>query len=319
MPASGSPRPSPTRRALLGALGSAVVLSGCGVRLEEDAPDLPLIPRRQPVSGETLLIDLEAETRTLAAVAPAMGGEAGSTLVPMFVAQAQLIRDVLLHGGLPADQLRAPAAAIPDDLGADLLPPARLAAAAIAPVTPPGVLAVVEDAVRPSLVALAAQRYAAATVLTGTEPDLTVDSALWTGTQLPAAAEGIYLALLDGGYLFEIVAAQVDGDRRAAALAAADAFRRRAAWLPSVLPKVPSPPMGAPLPEPITDDASVDRVAQSAASTVITRIASILPTMTAGGQSSANLGMNRADALLGPTLVTGLAWGMPLTAFPGLT
>ena len=314
MPASGSPRPSPTRRALLGALGSAVVLSGCGVRLEEDAPDLPLIPRRQPVSGETLLIDLEAETRTLAAVAPAMGGEAGSTLVPMFVAQAQLIRDVLLHGGLPADQLRAPAAAIPDDLGADLLPPARLAAAAIAPVTPPGVLAVVEDAVRPSMVALAAQRYAAATVLTGTEPDLTVDSALWTGTQLPAAAEGIYLALLDGGYLFEIVAAQVDGDRRAAALAAADAFRRRAAFDNGGRPRE-----GAPLPEPITDDASVDRVAQSAASTVITRIASILPTMTAGGQSSANLGMNRADALLGPTLVTGLAWGMPLTAFPGLT
>lgn len=77
--------------------------------------------------------------------------------------------------------------------------------------------------------------------------------------------------------------------------------------------------MGAPLPEPITDEASVDRVAQSAVSTVITRIASTLPAMTAGGQSSANTGMNRAAGLLGPTVVTGLAWGLPLTAFPGLT
>lgn len=323
MSASQAPAPSPSRRALLGALGTAlggaVVLSGCGVRLEEDAPDLPLIPRREPVPGETFLIGFEAATQTLATVSPTLSADLGGTLAPMFLAQAQLMRDVLLHGGLPADKLQAPATSLSDDLAADQPPSGRLAAAAIGPVAPPGGLAVVDPSVRPSMVSLAAQRYAAATMLTGSEPDLKVGDGLWSGGQLPSGAANIYLALLNGGYLFEVVAAHSSGDRRAAALAVSANFRRRAEILIPLLPQVPGTPLGAQVPEPVTDDAAADRVAQHAVTAVITQIAAVLPALTAGGQSTAGTGINRGVSLLGPMVVTGLAWGLPLAAFPGLS
>lgn len=40
---------------LLGA-GLVLAVSGCGVRLEDDAPDIPLVPRRTPIAGEAALL-----------------------------------------------------------------------------------------------------------------------------------------------------------------------------------------------------------------------------------------------------------------------
>lgn len=48
----------PSRRLVLsGALTlSAAALSGCGVRLEDDAPDIPFVPTRDPIPGEAVLL-----------------------------------------------------------------------------------------------------------------------------------------------------------------------------------------------------------------------------------------------------------------------
>lgn len=35
---------------------SAATLAGCGVRLEDDAPDIPLVPTRDPIPGEAVLL-----------------------------------------------------------------------------------------------------------------------------------------------------------------------------------------------------------------------------------------------------------------------
>ena len=52
-----------SRRAVL--LGGVVALplSGCGIRLEDDAPDLPLVPQRTPVAGEAALLAMLASLR----------------------------------------------------------------------------------------------------------------------------------------------------------------------------------------------------------------------------------------------------------------
>ena len=42
---------------LTGALAVATTaLTGCGVRLEDDAPDLPFVPRREPIPAEQALL-----------------------------------------------------------------------------------------------------------------------------------------------------------------------------------------------------------------------------------------------------------------------
>lgn len=48
----------PSRRLVLtGALAlSASALTGCGVRLEDDAPDIPFVPKRSPIPGESALL-----------------------------------------------------------------------------------------------------------------------------------------------------------------------------------------------------------------------------------------------------------------------
>jgi hypothetical protein len=48
----------PSRRLLLTAALTlpATALAGCGVRLEDDAPDIPFVPRREPIPGESALL-----------------------------------------------------------------------------------------------------------------------------------------------------------------------------------------------------------------------------------------------------------------------
>lgn len=68
---------------LLGA-GLALAVTGCGVRLEDDAPDLPLVPRRTPISGEAALLamvtSLSRETDATS-VPPGAAGERVETFV----------------------------------------------------------------------------------------------------------------------------------------------------------------------------------------------------------------------------------------------
>src|SRR5688572_15163834 len=75
--------PRPSRRGLLtfgvGSL-AAMSLAACGIRLEDDAPRVPLIPTRRPIPGEGVLLSLWRDCDELAARATALGG--ATTAVP---------------------------------------------------------------------------------------------------------------------------------------------------------------------------------------------------------------------------------------------
>lgn len=49
-----------------GLASGALALTGCGIHLQDDAPDVPLVPRRSPIGAETELLALLSNTRELA-------------------------------------------------------------------------------------------------------------------------------------------------------------------------------------------------------------------------------------------------------------
>src|SRR4029079_8058866 len=90
--------PSPTRRAVLGlgmfAAGS-LGLAACGIRLEDDAPRVPLIPARNPVPVEVCLIGLRQSSGELAAHAASLGG--APTSLPARLAAIHRTQYDVLH------------------------------------------------------------------------------------------------------------------------------------------------------------------------------------------------------------------------------
>lgn len=79
----------PSRRLLLtGALAlSATALTGCGVRLEDDAPDIPFVPKREPIPAETALL--------------AMLGALDASAEPRAAQRADLLRKALTDAQVP--------------------------------------------------------------------------------------------------------------------------------------------------------------------------------------------------------------------------
>src|SRR5690606_7172588 len=98
-PRPTGPGPRLGRRVLLGgALGAgALALSGCGVRLEDDAPDIPFIPTREPIPAESALIWLLQDCRDLRAADPATEAPYGE--------QVAVLRSALYRAGIPIETL----------------------------------------------------------------------------------------------------------------------------------------------------------------------------------------------------------------------
>jgi hypothetical protein len=68
-------RPGVPRRIVVAGVVSAVLsTTGCGIRLEDDAPRLPLLPTRTPVPAEAELVALTRATAALAALAATVPG-----------------------------------------------------------------------------------------------------------------------------------------------------------------------------------------------------------------------------------------------------
>lgn len=109
-PVSGMPA-GPTRRAALAGVGAAVValpLAACGIRLEDDAPRLPLVPTREPVPAESFLLEVWTGSAALAEQAAAIGAAAGSLparLAQLHREQAGVMRAVLVRLGVPESVL----------------------------------------------------------------------------------------------------------------------------------------------------------------------------------------------------------------------
>ncbi|MDT0213806.1 hypothetical protein Q9R29_07885 [Rothia sp. ARF10] len=104
--------PGPTRRLVTaGALGAVVVaLAGCGIRLEDDAPRVPLVPTREPIEAEQALLRLHAAVVTASTASFVATDPLAPLLPPLHARQATVLHDALRQRGVPESELATPSA-----------------------------------------------------------------------------------------------------------------------------------------------------------------------------------------------------------------
>jgi hypothetical protein len=336
--------PCPSRRGVLtlgfGAM-AAMSLAACGIRLEDDAPRIPLIPTRQPIPGETFLLALWRHSDDLAERATSLGGPTNGVparLAALHRRQVTVLESELLRLGIPRKVLdtasasptvsatgtatgsasgtgtgtatpsggstasTAPSAKSPKGLAADEA--SDLGPTAIAS------LATVPSAAIPLVGSVLAQRAAAATLLgapaTWPEPS-------WSAPSLAASYLDSTRAAVYG---FEVVAAQsTTGAQHTLALATLAALQSRAQDQESLAGASAGPPdLGYPLPFPVTTVATARKLAAQ----VLTELrASIARDM---GSTAGDVGpLGALVQWLAETEVLASRWGVKLSAFPGLT
>lgn len=332
----------PTRRAALGVLAlaaAALPLAACGIRLEDDAPRVPLVPTREPLPAEGFLLGLWLASDDLAVQASALGGAA--TAIPTRLAalhreQERVLRSVLRSMGVPdravaeaqeshrraaatstATQSSAPGSPGAPSLSGHPTPaatpppsPIRLGEAEAAALAPES-LAGLADVPRASaaLAAAALAQRAAASALLG--------SAVTWPEQSGVPAEVAVIAL-DAAraavYGLEVVAAQSRAAQRTLATSTLATLRARVAALEELAGEAAPPPaLGYPLPFPVTTEAAARRLALH----VLTGLRETCArTAGAGARDASAL----ASVVQWLAEAEGLAhrWGLPLEPFPGL-
>ena len=326
------------RRTLLSAVVGAVVLpvGACGIRLEDDAPRVPFVPTRTPVPAEPELVALTRETAALAEAAAEVSGSLAADLETIHRRQHAVLRTTLVRQQVPAEDLDAPAPATatatptptitatatgsgtPSPSGGASASPstttvqagrAGLAEAGAASAAAAGTYAVVGTDLRATVSALHAQRYAAATLLTGRQPTVPRDPV--SGSHVSALAAQTSGAI----FLMEVVAARSDGKQRARADATLEALRDLRTDQLAGGARVDEA-LGHPLPFPVEDAADAERLAREVLTTLRAGYGEHLePLVTAEGA----LGLAAITRWLGTVEVQAHRWGVPLMPFPGLS
>jgi hypothetical protein len=321
-----SPAPRWSRRALLAVagLGAAGALTGCRVRLEDDAPRVPLLPTRQPIPDEGALLQALADTRDLQAAAAALGGVRTATPARLAAAHARqvaVLEQVLRSARVPQASWAAsaplpssaptPTPTSPGSPG----PRPKATRAALAQqealAVQPGALTALAGATPahlPLLAALTAQRAAAATLLHG--------SVHWPASSVAprAAAPGLLAAVRSATYGLEVVAAQSGAAGRARALAVLATLRPREEQLQALAgADADAPPLGYRLPFAVTTPASAARLARALLPDLLLSVGSAYGTSTGDGPGL--VGLLRWSAQL---QAQAGAWGVAPTPFPGL-
>ncbi len=326
-------QPCPSRRSLLvlGVVGAASMsLAACGIRLEDDAPRVPLVPTRAPVPGERFLLDLWRHSTDLAERAGSLAGAASSLparLAALHRTQAGVLEGELVALGVPRSVLDAagttpttsaagttsptsrptgPATPTPADSG-----PAGLAAAESLDTGPAAVtaLAAVTSTALPLAGALLAQRSAAA-VLLGHPAE--VPEPTWSQTSLAAS----YLETTRAAvYAFEVIAAQSGtGAQRTLAGTTLAALQARSQIQEGLAgADGGAPALAYPLPYPVTTPAK----ARTLATTVLTGLRAAVARDL--GSTAGDTGpLASVVQWLADTEVLASRWGIPLVPFPGL-
>lgn len=331
-------RPRPGRRTLLAALATAPtgVLVGCGIRLEDDAPRVPLVPARTPVPAEDLLVGLVRDCLRLAAIADGLDDAVGADLATLHRRQAEVLGAALRAGGVPAEDL-APrsgpsesptpsasptttpsgsASASPSPSASASVDPARatLARAERTAADGAGRFAGVQDDLRAPVAALHAQRSAAAGLLGLPASEPTADTLAGLG---PAASVvGRFGSELDAAdYFLEVVQARVAGTlrTRAAGTRASLAVVRREVGAAAA---VDAPALGHPLPFPVATAEDAVRLARETLTAVREAAGAMLEPLVAEVGAD---GLVVAARWVGTVEIEAHRWGVPLAPFPGLT
>ncbi|QKE84308.1 DUF4439 domain-containing protein [Arthrobacter sp. NEB 688] len=302
----------PGRRLLLAGTGTVLLgaLTGCGIRLEDDAPRLPLVPTRRPLPAQDLLVALTRDTALLAARADALGDDLGTELATLHRRQVTVLRTTLLRAGVPASALDPAASPSPSPTPSSAADPRRLrddlAAEESAAAQAGPSFAAAPAALLPTLAALHAQRVAAAALL---GDPATVPGVPPGGDGAAAVADALGRAC----YLLEVAAARAEGARRDRAVVTLGVLRGLRD--DATRPDQPPPALGYPLPFAVRTGADVDRLAARATADARTALGAALADVVASDPAT---GLAAGARWLGAVEVEVHRWGGALVPFPGL-
>ncbi|HEU4999928.1 MAG TPA: DUF4439 domain-containing protein [Lapillicoccus sp.] len=327
MAAEGTERGrAPARRDLLRfvAVAAAVpVLAACNIRLEDDAPTLPLLQRKS-VPDEAVLVDLVRRTTALAQTAGRIPkpDESVGRFATLHQTQADVLRSRLNTAGVPNHVIDG----TPETPETPETPktPTTTATAAVSapPAATPEDLAAAEGAlvtaVLPALPTVtAANRAVVASVVAacGAAADQLGAPVAWPAADpLPPAAA---VPLLDGtwsaAYAFQVAAAQTSGDLRKRATDTHTDLRTRATELREMAgPSAPTEPLGYALPFPVTTPEAATRLAGQVLTTLVAGGLAPLGTLPEGSSATTTL-----VRLLVAAQGLGRRWGVAPVPFPG--
>ena len=305
----------PRRTVVAGVVAAVLPTAGCGIRLEDDAPRVPLVPTRTPVPAEAELVALTRGTAALAELAATVPGAVAADLATLHRRQHTVLRSTLLADGVPAADLDAAPSASPTRHGHASSPSATttggraaLAAAEGASAATAAGFAGVSDDLRATIASLHAQRYAAAALLSGRPPTVPLDPV--GGDQVSALATAASAAV----YFLEIVSARSTGAQRDRSDATLAALRDlRADQLAGGAQ--PDDSLGHPLPFPVDDAAAAARLARASLTTLRAAYGEHLGPIVA---SDGGPGLAALTRWLGTVEVEAHRWGVDLEPFPGL-
>ena len=304
----------PRRTVVAGVVAAVLPTAGCGIRLEDDAPRVPLVPTRTPVPAEAELVALTRGTAALAELAATVPGAVAADLATLHRRQHTVLRSTLLADGVPAADLDAAPSASPTATATSSPSAtttggrAALAAAEGASAATAGGFAGVSDDLRATIASLHAQRYAAAALLSGRPPTVPLDPV--GGDQVSALATAASAAV----YFLEIVSARSTGAQRDRSDATLAALRDlRADQLAGGAQ--PDDSLGHPLPFPVDDAAAAARLARASLTTLRAAYGEHLGPIVA---SDGGRGLAALTRWLGTVEVEAHRWGVDLEPFPGL-
>ena len=308
---------TPTRRAVLrtAALAgiAAPLLAACDVRLEDDAPTIPLLQRKS-VPDEAVLVELVRRTAALAQTAGRVEKPTDTVgrLAGLHQTQTGVVRARLTSAGVPNHVIDGPTTSATTSTAAVSAPPDAT----------PQDLAAGESALVAALLPVlatvtAANRAVVSSVVAscGAAVELLGAAVTWpTADPLPPSAA---VPLLDGtrsaAYAFQVVAAQTGGDLRTVAIATHTDLSARAAELLAMAgPSAPPEPLGYALPFAVTAPDVATRLANQVLTTLVAGGLAPLATLPEGSSATTTL----VRLLVGAQRL-GRGWGVAPIPFPG--
>lgn len=312
----------PSRRAVVAAasLVPLGLLTACRVRLEDDAPRIPLVPTREPTEDEALLLAAWRTATDLGRMTTGLAGD-GAAAPRLHAVHARTFDQLLRDRRVPQAQRNTTPTPSVSTSGSDGGAPGTVGASG----TPAdrGAAARAEAAaVSPAALAELASAHAGQLPLLGSFgacrarlAGLLGSPARWPewGTAASPADAGLLAAHRRARYHLEVAAARTpDADR--------GAVSRELARVAGVVVRLESrggssgaPPAGYPLPFPVRDGAAARRLVTHALTTLETACG----TTWAAGSGSTEA-VTTTTRLVVDAVTAGDAWGVPLRAFPGL-